>query len=161
MLKALQEWICDTCGDLIKQPEHGYVEWLCSTRPKYEVYGFRIGHHAPRSPRHPHGDCYKCTDNDGRLDASLSEFVGRDGLILLLLKVDPGPYHMPDYKSPPVRDLREWAELVRRLQFPHYEEARRYWKAAKDDGFFDGANEMLVYSAGMLKAIIKQYGGRT
>lgn len=47
-LKALPQWVCDECGGVIEEPAHGYLEWL--TDDNHKSYGFRIVHHAPRSP---------------------------------------------------------------------------------------------------------------
>lgn len=79
----------------------------------------------------------------------------------LLRFVDVGEYHEPDFAGPHVTDLREWTELVRRLSIPHYEEARLYWSRARSDGYFDGANEIIIYSEGFLKGMIEKYGEET
>jgi hypothetical protein len=60
-MKPLQEWLCDTCGEVIRRPEEGYVEWLQSKEDG--VREFNIVHHAPASP-HWKGagkgsDCYQ------------------------------------------------------------------------------------------------------
>jgi hypothetical protein len=47
-LKTLQQWICDTCGEIIADPSQGYVEWL--TGEDRLAHGYRIVHHAPYSP---------------------------------------------------------------------------------------------------------------
>ena len=49
-------------------------------------------------------------------------------------------------------------ELVRRLTIPHYEEARLYWDKAKQNGFFEGANEIWVYLPNNLRDLIQEYG---
>lgn len=76
----------------------------------------------------------------------------------LLQFIDVGQYHEPDFAGPHASDLREWSELVRRLTIPHYEQARLYWSRAQEDGYFDGANEILIYTQGFLKKLIEKYG---
>ena len=62
-LIALRQWVCDECRELIRKPEEGYVEWITD---KNDIrYGFRIVHHAPASPRHPDGNCYRYTVSAG------------------------------------------------------------------------------------------------
>ena len=46
------------------------------------------------------------------------------GLVNLMAWVDAGSHLQPNYQGPEVKNLREWAEIVRRLQLPYYEEAR-------------------------------------
>ena len=48
-LKPLKQWICDSCGELIKKPEDGWWEYLSDTNT-YLVSGFRIVHYG--------GPCY-------------------------------------------------------------------------------------------------------
>ena len=76
----------------------------------------------------------------------------------LLHFVDVGEHHEPDFKGPHVKDLREWTELARRLTIPYYEQARLYWHPAHDDGYFDGANEILIYTERFLKELVEKYG---
>lgn len=59
---------------------------------------------------------------------------------------------------PNTYNFRKWVTLVRRLQTPYYEEARLYFKRAKMDGLFDGANEIVLYSEQFLRSIINRYG---
>jgi len=35
--------------------------------------------------------------------------------------------------------------------------ARLYWNEAIDDGYFDGANEVLIYSVNFLKTLVEKY----
>jgi hypothetical protein len=57
-----------------------------------------------------------------------------------------------------VTSLVEYAEVVRRLTIPHYEEAWLFWKKAMADGFFYGAHEISQYTHYKLKRLINQYG---
>jgi hypothetical protein len=50
-LRPLEQWICDTCGEVIDSPSAGYVEWLSGMeRGSYRSY--RIVHQFAHSPRH-------------------------------------------------------------------------------------------------------------
>ncbi len=89
----------------------------------------------------------------------LDNFTGPAGIAMLLSFLDLGPLHDPDGENVPrLEDLREFAELMRRLVVPYYEEARLYWAVAETDGFFDGANEVWVYLPDTLKTLIEEYG---
>jgi hypothetical protein len=79
---------------------------------------------------------------------ALGEVVGCDGLARLLSMV-----------KRPIKDLDELLEIIRRLHIPHYEEARKYWGAAEEDGFFDGASEYWPYLQSSLERLVKQHGG--
>jgi hypothetical protein len=157
----LEQWICDKCGGLIKSPENGWFEWLTgdSNGQKVGAHGFKIVHDSPSSPRGLKG-CYHYEDELDRADNHLSYFVGAEGMVRLLAKLDVGPIIDPQRISriPGVRDIREFAEYFRRLMLPHYEEARTYFEAANSDGFFEGMNEYRVYQQETLQMIIEKYG---
>ena len=78
----------------------------------------------------------------------------------LLQFVDFGHYHEPEFAGPYVTDLREWAELTRRLTIPFYEEARLYWSEAIDAGDFDSINEIALFTEDFLRDLIRKYGDR-
>lgn len=158
MLKPLEQWYCDECGGLIQEPEHGYVEWVLDYAQKRN-HGFRIVHHGPRSPRHPDGDCYRYTNAPGRSDLSLTYFVGPEGLVELLSKLDVGPYHARNFAGSDIQqqDMRDFVELFRRCHLPYYEDARFCFAAAEQDGFLDGANEIWIYLPETLKEMVEKY----
>jgi hypothetical protein len=146
-----QQWICDTCGEIIESPSDGWLEW------RYDgprgAHDFRIVHHKSKSP-HEDG-CYQ-HEGPGRRGSPLDCYVGSDGLATLLSFLDFGNLHPQD--RPQVVNKRELAELIRRLMLPHYEEARLYWPEAKQDDFFEGANEYWPYLQRTLTQVIEQYG---
>lgn len=160
-MEPLKQWICDTCGELIESPEDGFVEWLS---PMEEgVREFRIVHHAPKSPywegRGRGRDCYHHTKHPNRRDLHLEDFIGPDGLVLLLSFLDVGDVLDPDFEHPPkVGDMRNFIETFRRLQLPGYEEARRYFREASNSGDFDGANELTPYLQDKMRNIIADHG---
>jgi hypothetical protein len=157
LLKPLEQFVCDTCGEIIHSPDEGYVEWIEDLQDR-PARGFRIVHHARKSPRSPGGKCYQYEQVEGRSDLSLRDFVGPRGVVTLLAFIDAGEID-PNYSGPQVRDLREWTELARRLLIPYYEEARLHWGDARESGFFAGANEVSPYMPEHLQALIDQFGG--
>jgi hypothetical protein len=154
-LKPLEQFICGTCGEIIQTPSEGYVLWLRNESDK--SYGFKIVHHSVFSPRKQNGneDCYTYSATNPTL--SLSQFVGDQGIVQITSFLDTGPYHQENYKGPEVSDLREFTELIRRVQIPYYEEARFYWDEAQKDGFFDSMNQVLLYLPETLKKLIDKY----
>lgn len=143
VLKRLGQWICDSCGDVIMRAEDGWLEWKHDADQK-KNYGWKIVHHSNCSPRGTDG-CYHYVGHLERQDAPLRNYLGHPGRILLLSDLDPVPYERSEYSGPEVRHLPEWAELFRRLQFPHYEEARLYWELAQECNYVD-ANDAVAYS---------------
>lgn len=160
-LQPLKQWICDRCGGVVESKE-GWVEWLNNAEEeRHSNYGFKIVHQASYSPRKPRGNCYHYEKTEAhvlRCDTYLTDFIGERGIVQLLMFIDMGPYRDKAYRGPLAKDLREWAELVRRLTIPYYEEARFYMSRANADGFFDGANEISLYLPETLKEIIRRYG---
>lgn len=153
MLKPLQQWICDSCGELITAPDHGYVEWK-ETGSK--MHGFRIVHHAPYSPRRKKGsNCYYDNSERGG-DTALADLIGPHGLILLSSWIDVGEWHDPKYKGPEVRDLREWTTLFRRLHIPYFEEARQCGEEMREE-LEGGANQVFLYLPETLKAVVEEH----
>lgn len=154
-LQPLLEWYCDSCDEVIKCPKDGYVIWHGERDDQYRAFGFRIIHHAPKSPGYPERSC----DPGSMSSLALPDMVGPVGLIRALARIDRGRSHeTEDYGGPHVRSLPEWCELVRRLHVPYYEEARRYWDEAEADGFIGDASEVRVYMEDFLKELIETYG---
>jgi len=145
-LKPLKQWICDTCHELIESPKDGYVEWRMN-RKTGETYDFRIVHHYPASPRKEEDDdtvgegCYTHSE----MNNDLEQFLGVQGLIRMLAQLDIGPKHNPEFTRPGVVNVREWTEFVRRLQLPHYEEARFYFNDPDFRADYADWNELALY----------------
>jgi hypothetical protein len=136
MLMPLKQWICDTCGEIIESPEHGWLEWRQDENHK--AFDFNIVHHIEHSPRKlGGGDCYPFKD----LSSHLDRYVGEDGLPHLLCLLDEDIHINP----------------VDGLQVPYYEEARQYFHRASQDGYFDGAWGS-IFTPEKLKSIIEKYG---
>ena len=142
MLKPLEQWCCDTCGDVIDGPTNGCVEWHTTHRTN-TVSGFRIVHRSS-----------KCTYRSIELAT-----LGRTSSLLPLLDaLNPsGLGHMLGLLEEAVKEgsvreeaLSEFVEALRRLQIPYYEEARLAWQAGLKEGIHDGKR----YDSATLKHLI-------
>lgn len=152
MLTPLEQFYCDTCGQLIESPQEGWFEWIALYDENIKQFidqEFRICHH--RSGCQLHGHKKGCSD------LPLKDFLGEVGMINLLRMIDIGPYHLPIYKEPTVKDFREYCEIVRRLTIPYYEEARQWWNEAAHDEYFGDSNEVYIYLPKSLKIMIEHY----
>ncbi|MEX2374109.1 MAG: hypothetical protein WD942_00795 [Dehalococcoidia bacterium] len=160
-LKELQQWICDTCRDVIESPQEGWLEWLESAGALEEgASDFRIVHAASGSQGTP---CRPWMNPPaGKVTGSLplDGVVGSEALPFLLSKIDPGPYLVEDFHGPYVASLREWAELARRLMVPGYEEARQYLPQAVAEGLIDDWSEMSIYRREQLASVVSEYRDR-
>ena len=145
-LKPLEQWICDSCGEVINSPSEGYVQWQRNDNLYIEDY--KIVHHKKYSPNKK--GCYIYDYDD-----SLEDFVGDKGIINSLSLLDAGPNFIPNYT--PQTDIRKWTEFFRRLHIPYYEEARLYWGRAKAEGYFADSNEIRIYQPDFLKELIENY----
>jgi len=163
MLKPLEQFICDSCGEVIEKPEDGWVEWLYEKNEETgfsKNRGFKIVHHSPRSPLNTgiRGvNCYHYNNIPNRSDNHLTYFLGVNGLVELYAKLDPGEAFADEKELPMVLNLREYVNFMRRLTIPYYEEARKYWSDATNDGYFNGANEIWTFLPDNLRTLIEQY----
>jgi len=149
-LKPLEEWICDTCGEVV-DIDGGWVEWLSGSATAAGPHSFRIVHHR--------ASCFRHTHAFDRADSHLSSFLGAPGLQLFLSMLDVGPLLDPSAADrPPEPEMRSFVEAIRRLHLPYYEEARQYIADAHSDGCFDDQNEVSVFLPETCKAIIARYG---
>jgi hypothetical protein len=153
MLRPLEQWICDSCGEVINAPDQGYVEW--QETPDLKKFGFRIVHHALYSPRQQNGGSCYYTNQERGGDLPLTDLVGVRGLVELSSWIDLGDWHDHKYSGPLVRDLREWTTLFRRLQLPYYEEARNCIEQIRDE-VDRGANDIYLYLPETLKTIVEE-----
>lgn len=163
ILKPLEQWICDNCGEVIEAPEHGWLEWLSETIEPYQQFGFKIVHHQSHSPRKKYGSCYvydRWSGPELQMDNYLDRFVGPNAISVLLAFVDRGRFIDGNYPGPRVRNLREWAEIVRRLTIPYYEEARLYLGEARYDEQIEGLDADALYAPDTLKGVVKRHRDR-
>ena len=161
MLKPLEQFICDECGDVIKSPEEGYVEWVSTQNEdgKWVSHGFRIVHAYYASPRR-HMDkegCYRYGMSRGRMDTDLKsylQYVHQEMFSLL----DVGTVHdINGSTGCQITDFREYVDFFKRLTLPYYEEARLYIPQALADEFITDENEIYLYSETFLRKIVEEY----
>jgi hypothetical protein len=147
-LIPLKQWICDSCGGIIENPEDGWLEWYDS---KDEVLSnFRIVHQGK-----------SCTYKEQKLreqgilvaELSLERMIGGAGLAHWLFEIELEEKGKVKSK---IGDLTELVEILRRLHVPYWEEARLYWDRAFRDGFHDGCD----FGKNSLMAIIEEYTGK-
>jgi len=161
MLKPLEQFICDTCGEIINQPKDGWIEWISTGGKDGETHSFRIVHHFTTSPfaKPNNNGCYQHSKLNGAKDTHLDRFLNSDMKMAYILKfLDVGIFHNPEYRGTNITDMRNYVETVRRLTIPYYEEARTLWDVAQQDGFFSDDNELIIYSVSKLKSLIEKYG---
>lgn len=143
-LTPLQQWYCDSCGEVIESVENGWLEWYADRDNIFKEKGFRIVHHN-KSCMYNEKWMYKVGKSVS--DSHLDSFAGADGLVRLLSKIQL------EY----VEDNAELIEIIRRLHVPYYEEARKYHDEAEADGYFDGKNEYTRYITRTSIGIINKY----
>jgi hypothetical protein len=124
-MNDLNTWICDTCGKLIKSPNDGWVEWLARNDGEgYRAKSLRLVHHRSASPLKDsmttgcqYDKHYKLEVND----LELAEFLGSDGLMMLLSMLTKGKVHQ-----------EELLEMIKRLHVPGFEHTRLHFDLAFD-----------------------------
>jgi len=151
LLEPLKQWYCDECGQVIKSPEEGWIEWRQDKNKK--LFAFRIVHNRLASPLKPQRNCnHKPDEESSILDSHLDAFL-EVAQIELLNILDPAISGIDK-----IKDFHNFVDVFRRLTLAYYEEARLYWEAATADGYFSGENETFAYSPYTLKRLIEQYG---
>jgi hypothetical protein len=147
-MKPLKEWVCDKCGGIVGI-EDGWLEWLSGNGGK----GPRLFHIV-----HNQRKCYHHEGAYDRADMHLDAFLGPEGLQNLLSMIDDGDILDPsEAQTPPMPDRRSFTDTLRRLQIPYYEEARRYFADAGDEGYFSDQNEVSIFLPKTCKSIIERY----
>lgn len=160
-LKKLTQFYCDECGEIIEKPEDGFVEWEDELKEKINkrfVRGFRIVHRKTKSPfRENREGCFKYGNSKYRSDDELSNFI-KYKLQRIYSLLDLGFMHDSEGDiGCRVENMKEFVDFAKRLTIPHYEEARKYFQAALDDGYFSDMNEIKLFSESSLKSIIEKY----
>ncbi len=126
-------WICDNCGETIKNAGDGWVQWLSlpSESGNRGARDLSLVHHFPASPRkgsREHGCQFDekfefRKDRSIVCDLSLDSFCGADGLMhLLSLFAD---------EKIPHGDL---LTMIMRIHTPGYERARLHFDRAIAEG---------------------------
>lgn len=162
MLEPLKQFYCDECGEIIESPKDGFVEWLQiydEETGKITVSGFRIIHRSVKSPfiSTSKEGCYKYGDNDYRMDNELTHTLKLSHQ-LIYSYLDLGFVHDAEGKiGSRVVDYKSFVDFAKRLTIPYYEEARKYFTNALQDGQFSDSNEIGLFSEETLKSIIETY----
>lgn len=162
MLEPLKQFFCDECGGIIESPKDGFVEWLevhDEETGKITVSGFRIIHRSVKSPFRSirKEGCYKYGNSDYRMDNELT-YILELSHQLIYSYLDLGFVHDPEGKiGSRVVDYKSFVDYAKRLTIPYYEEARRYFTDALQDGQFSDSNEIVLFSEKTLKSIIETY----
>lgn len=148
MHQPLTKWFCDKCGEVIENVDGGQVAWKldCDQR----LHDFRIVHSkCDQSNQFP---CWE----------PLKNLLGTDGLSRLLSYISLGPFlSQPGTSSTPgPADKDKFVDLVRRIQLPYYEEARRYFSRKELVDRMIDDNEMSLYRVERLRETIEEFEQR-
>ncbi|MFB6230476.1 MAG: hypothetical protein ABEL04_04895 [Salinibacter sp.] len=144
MLDPLEQWICDTCGEVIDGKENGYTIWKQDDDRR--LHSFKIVHHPD------------CLQDDHLLSTSLARMTGMLGMTKLLSYLSLGPYHNGEGGERKPRDFDEFVDFFRRLQVPYYEEARLYYDQEEALHMMGGANEYAPYLPRKMRRLIEKVG---
>lgn len=147
-MKPLYQFICDYCGEMIKQPGDGILEFLSERDAKMKKHcsEFKIVHQGGSSPfedaqycHHHYDECYAdlpinhiLTDAHEILKRNFSNEYGKSS---------------------------ELKEIENRLTIPYFEEARQYLDKAVKDGLITNKEDILYGSPSpvLLESIIQKY----
>jgi len=147
---APNSWLCDICGQRIPDPGVGMVIFRDSSeRPMHD---FKIVHKTIDPWR-----CWDRAEADGfRADEELYSCIGADGLTNLLSWLSWGPVDAAiqgrHRSHVATEDLDDYVDLVRRLQIPYYEEARRRFRDQEVYEELVGVNPIYPYTQDRLRS---------
>lgn len=163
MLVPLKQFTCDTCYQVIRRPEEGWVEWLAYPDEKggrHLARRFRIVHHYNYSPLiYRSHRCYPFVGHPGANHMELTYFT-RTPIPVLLTWLHVDPRIAKPNAQRHIKSMDEFMEFFRRLTIPYYEEARHYLPQAVADGEFEGWIIDYAYAPDILKGVIKKYRAR-
>lgn len=152
MLEPLNEFICDTCHQLIEDNSEGWFEWLQyydHEKSRMVNEKFRICHHNKR--------CTKFFSNPKASSMYLTDLM-KVAPYQLISFLDGNISPKDEYKGPEINDMEEYVELAKRLTVPYYEEARLYWGSFLSSGNYNEYDAVTVYFPDNLKRIIEEFG---
>src|SRR6478736_5864673 len=111
-------WYCDTCHEEITDTTAALLAWkdMRTEGGGYQSGDFRIVHKGK-----------KCDYDNSMATLELSDMLGPDGLAHLLYFLSIGPLKGPTRPESRIVDMDQFVDIIRRLQTPRYEEARRYF----------------------------------
>lgn len=162
MLKPLEQFICDTCEKIIEKPSDGMLEWIDYDNDEtnsHEIHSFRIVHQFGASPKpnESNNSCFKHNNSEGGSTDNLCDYLDADNKMARILSFLDEDIYEKTYSDCPITDMRNYVNTVRRLTIPYFEEAIQFWNDAKNDGYFANVNDVQVYEADTLKALIVKY----
>lgn len=161
MLKPLEQFICDECGQVINSPKEGYVEWESGIDKNGKMFarGFRIIHSSQASPMEKINGkgCFKYDESPYCSDIDLDYFQKTVHQKLFSL-LDLGFMHDKNQEvGCQISDFREFVDFFKRLTIPYYEEARQYFQEAIEDCEISDENEIYLFTEENLKRIVQRY----
>ena len=124
-------WNCDICGKrtvtcVSNDPNYGYVYWQADD-PSTNYRNFVVAHQ-------------KCGMSLQRetynQSLPLESFLGDDGLTKIMSWLSVGKMALDrgdDGFTSKIGDYDKFVDFVRRMQIPHYDNARTSWNPHKDD----------------------------
>jgi hypothetical protein len=142
----LDAWTCDSCGDLITDPERGLVTWRHDADGKY--YDFILVH--------KNIDGFNCDPghrNGYSQSVSIDHYLGDTGQAALMAFLSVGPMKNDGHPRVEVKDFDGFVDLFRRLQTPWYEESRSRFDDEDVQLALGDANEYLPYMPEVLERI--------
>jgi len=134
----INRWYCDVCGEPINGAENGLLIWQFDNKDMN--YNFKIVHKD------------KCDDRNFPSSYELQSCIGIDGLLRLIMFLDDGDLFDKNQRQNTVLNLSEFIEILKRLQIPNYEEARKYFK---DDEIKNKLYDSYLLDQKTLKQIIE------
>ena len=144
-MMLLDQFICDTCNQIIENIEEGAIEWISP----FDGNGKQLPSHSFRIC-HNNYNCYSIYKKvTGGVSRELVHFNDKIKIIELLAIIDK-EYFPFDQNS-----LNEYIELFRRLTIPYYEEARQYWNEANNEGLIN--NKTSCFQQDNLERIINRF----
>ncbi len=147
MLKPLEQWHCDVCGEVIECPKDGYVIW--KNDDDHRDHDFTVIHKIKCDPKKG----FPCS-------MPIETFLGADGLVYLTSFLSLGPIKgVMGSNFTGVRDFDEFVDFMRRMQTPYYEDARRFYETEDVVERYNDANEVMPYMPEYCEKIAREEEG--
>lgn len=148
MESTVKRWRCDVCGEWVT-PADGYVVW--GYVGDHLRTGFQIIHRGRKG----------CDDHSKPASSALGDFLGPDGFTRTIALMATGPImrnQSPDaeFKESRIADNEEFADFMRRLYVPNYEEGRDLFNDHDTLEDLQGCNETRPYMQDILKRLAEQ-----
>jgi hypothetical protein len=145
----LGPWICDTCSKEVTV-EDGVVVWASTSDGEGD---FRIIHKDVCDPG----------NRTHMYWLGLARLMGPDGLSRLLSYFSAGPVLKASGSSTeetPIADFEDFVDLIRRIQLPGYEQARRWFDDPEILEEFESLSESGAYYEEMMDLILDKVASR-